>query len=397
MALAAGCGSVTWGSGAGSHTHRYPITAEVLETQTPDNCAAVLGTLQTGATLDALGRSDVTNAALVRTVRKASKTARIQRDAAPPQPGMATPSVLTTRFGAPAVSNDTWTLTGATPSPPSSELASRVRMAGAAYSQASVAQQLCFMQVMGGNLGAMGQSLHEQYDDALVDPDVARAHSRKLIGELRAIEAQEAALTGILAAYEGALAGQIDPDAVDQLAAKLKDAAARHATPASDSDVASVWAFAKEKADALDDESKKWGMSESQRLSLLGLQGAAYRARSSAGYGDDQRSRVPLGEASEPGSFGALAQSGGLSSGITAALKGLLTGNLAAVVEGAAELLPQDNPFVVGLKGAAALASGDFVTAMKQASLLAPKDSALATVLALPDAVVSTAHSVGMR
>lgn len=393
--MVAGCGSVTWGSRGGSGAKHYPITAQVLETQTLDNCAVALGTMQAASTADSLVSADATNAALLKAVRKASKGARIQHDSSP---STTTPSVLTTRFAAPAASNDKWTLTGAAPSPASDELANRVRAAGTAYSRASTAQQLCFMQVMGGNLGAMGQSLQEKYDEELVDPEVARAHSRKLIGELRTIEAQEAALTGILAAYEGALAGQVDPAVVDKLAAAMKDGAGQPVV-ASDADVASVWAFAKEKADALDDESKKWGVSESQRLSLLGLQRAAYRAHESSGYGygDDQRSRVPLAEASEPGSFGALAQSDGSASALTQALKGLLTGNLAAVVLGAAELLPQDNPFVVGLKGAAALASGDYVTALKQASLLAPKDSALATALALPDTARSAAHAVGMR
>jgi hypothetical protein len=391
LTAATACGSVTWGSGAGARDKHYPITAEVLETQVPDYCATTLSTLPTAATVDALVRPDASNAALVKSVRKASKTARIQHDSSP----STTPSVLTTRFGAPTVSNDTWTLTGAAATPASDELANRVRAAGSAYSRAAGAQQLCFMQVMGGNMGAMGQSLQQKYDEELIDPQVARAHSRKLIAELRTIEAQEATFTGILAAYEGALVGQVDPAVVDKLADSLKDAAGQTVSM-SDADVASVWAFAKEKADALDDESKKWGVSESERLSLLGLQRSAYRARSSGGYGDDQRSRVPLAGASEPGSFGALAQSGG-GSALTKALKGLLTGNLAAVVAGAADLLPQDNPFVIGLKGAAALASGDYVTATKQASLLAPKDSALAVALALPDTAVSAAHSVGIR
>lgn len=391
--MATGCGSVTWGSRGAKH---YPITAEILETQTLDACAVSLGTMrQTAQIVDSFSGTQ-TNAALVKAVRKSSKTARIQHDLAPPPPG-AMPSVLTTRFGAPTVSNDTWSLTGAAPSPASSELANRVRAAGGAYSRATIAQQLCFMQVMGGNMGAMGQSLHEKYDDELVDPDVARAHSRKLIGELRTIEAQEAALTGILAAYEGALAGQVDPETIDELVAAMNDSGGQRVV-AGDADVASVWAFAKEKADALDAESKKWGVSEHQRLELLGLQGAAARERSASRALDDgQTSRVPLSQASEPGSFGALAQSGGSGNGLVSALKGLLTGNLAAVVQGAAELLPQDNPFVIGLKGAAALASGDYVTAMKQASLLAPKDSALAVALALPDTARSMAHSVGMR
>lgn len=46
----------------------------------------------------------------------------IQHDSAP---STTTPSVLTTRFGARAATNDTWTLTGASPSPATGALASR--------------------------------------------------------------------------------------------------------------------------------------------------------------------------------------------------------------------------------------------------------------------------------
>ncbi|HEY8075917.1 MAG TPA: hypothetical protein VIF62_17440 [Labilithrix sp.] len=387
IVLAAGCGGVTWGSGAGSSAKAYPITAEVLDAQTPDLCASSLRSLDGGSPTD--GGS---NAALVVAVRRASKTARIKHESAPP----AAPSVLTTRFGATAASDEKWSLTGAPATGPSGELAQRVRATGAAYSRATIAQQTCFLQVMGGNLGAMSQVLHEKYDDPLVAPDVARARVRKLLQELRQIEAEEAALTGILAAYEGALAGQIDPAIVDKLSAALDDVRTKPVT-VSDADFAKAWAFAEEKANALDAESHKWSASEGERLSLLGLQRAAARARSSrGGYGDDQRSRVPLSEASEPGSFGALAESG-KGGAVGKALKGLLTGNVAAVVAGAAELLPEDNPFVVGIKGAAALASGDYVTAMKQASLLAPKDSAVAAVLAAPDALTSSARALGAR
>src|SRR6185312_803248 len=125
LVVATGCGSVTWGSRGAKH---YPITAQVLETQTLDPCAVSLSTMQqTDATLDALSGSTTTNADLLKAVRKASKTARIQRDAAPSPlgaPATATPSILTTRFGAPTVSTDTWNLVGATPSPASGELAS---------------------------------------------------------------------------------------------------------------------------------------------------------------------------------------------------------------------------------------------------------------------------------
>jgi hypothetical protein len=387
--LVAGCGGVTWGAGAGSGGKAYPLTAEVLEAQTPDVCASSLRALDGASLSEGEGG---TNAALVASVRKASKTARIKHETAPSR----APSVLTTRFGAPPASEDTWLLTGASATGPSGELGRRVRAVGAAYARAQAAQQTCFLQVMGGNLGAMAQVVHEKYDDPLVAPDVARARTRKLLQELRQIEAEEAALTGILAAYEGALAGQVDPGVVDKLAAALGDVRATPVT-VSDADFAKAWAFAEEKANALDAESHNWSKSEAERLSLLGLQRAAARARSPAGrYGDDQRSRVPLSEASEPGSFGALAQAES-GSAVGKALKGLLTGNVAAVVAGAAELLPQDNPFVVGLKGAAALASGDYVTAMKQASLLAPKDSAVAAVLAAPDAITSSARALGVR
>ena len=382
----------------------YSITAATLDAQTLDTCAVALQSAQIASIVDLIAKADAPagatpapaatgNAALIKAARRASKTVAIRHDSAPPAPGA--PSVLTTRFGAPTVSNDSWSLTDAPHTPVGDELANRVRAVGNAYSRISLAHQQCFVQIMGGNLGAMSQSLHEKYDEALVNPQVARAHSRKLIAELRTSEAQEAALTGILAAYEGAIAGQVDPGAVNKLAIALRDALGQPAV-VSDADVAATWTLAKDKADALDAESKSWGLSESERLSLLGLQRSAYRAHEGGGYGGEQRSRVPLAEAGEAGSFGAGAQAG-VASALGKALRGLLTGNVAAVVAGAAELLPQDNPFVIALKGSAALASGDFVTAMKQASLLAPKDSALAVALALPDTAAGIARSAGVR
>jgi hypothetical protein len=395
LATSAGCGTVRT-------AHRYPFTAAALDTQ-PDLCSSSLELAAVPSTIDMLAAvapgskvgasTAASNAALLQVVRRGSKTAHVQRAGSPPPvAASAAQSVVTSRFGAPAASNEAWVLAGAAPSPSADELARRVREAGNAYARVTLASQQCFMQVMAGNLGAMSQTLHEKYDEYLIDPDVARAHSRKAITALRNSDLQQAALVAVLASYEGALGGQVDASDVDRTIASIRDSLA-HPVLSSDADVAAMWALAKDKADAYDAESKTWGMPEYMRLEGLGLQRLAYREHERA-MGNSLSG--PPAAASDPGSSGA-AEAQGKGAGVVKALKALLNGNMAGVIAGAAQLLPDDNPLCVSIRGASDLASGDYIGAMKEASLLAPKDSSLATVLALPDTARSVARSYGAR
>ncbi len=125
-------------------------------------------------------------------------------------------------------------------------------------------------------------------------------------------------------------------------------------------------------------QARQWGEAASQKCVSMAL---SIAVRQQIGEMYDDVTFDPDGERRSSKRFIAATKR-------AAALMGLATGDVGAVIKGAALIFPKDSPIRHGLSAAGAIAQGDFASALHEATEMVPKDSSVGKALAIADMAV---------
>ena len=189
------------------------------------------------------------------------------------------------------------------------------------------------------------------------------------------MRAVNASVLGVRAAYAAAVEGAVSPSQVDEIAKASLRAIDDPAQPATENELDEVFAI----ADAQ--------LAEARKTQQAALRAAASRRVAPTSAPVAKAGGGTRGVAGED-------RDGSSGGGVLGLLGAITSGNPMAIVEHASTLLPEKSPLRVAVRGATALAKGDYRTALDSAKSLSPEGSSLRTALDSAESSVRTVRNV---